>query len=111
MRAHAWKKNMVKSNVNCSIEAEVKEAAKNLNIEFSSALLFGIKFRAAEISETEFPNNLLSHKLERLSERLEEANRRIEELEGATAGGEKKFSSRLTDRERIESYPGGYYGN
>ncbi len=87
----------MKSPVNCSIESEMKQSARNLNLNFSDCLAFGIKFRAAELSDNEYPGNLLSHKLERLAERLGEANRRIEELEDLKIG-EKK-------------YPGRYYGN
>ncbi len=94
---------MVKSNVNCSIESEIKEGARNLNIEFSRALTFGIQFRLAEMSDLEYPPNLLTYKIERLAERLDEANRRIEELEGGPAA-----------REKIKGeyeYPDGCYGN
>lgn len=103
---------MVKSNVNCSIEAEVKEGAKRLNLEFSRALEFGLKFRAAEINDTEYPSNLLSHKLESMAERLGEAHRRIEELEEAPAAGEKIYgTSPVETMEKELRYPGAFYGN
>jgi len=89
---------MVKSNVNCSIESEIKEYCQNLRMNFSRCLEFGIRFKAAEIEDCIYPTNLLSYKLERMAERLEEANRRIEALEANKIGGEKK-------------YPENHYGN
>lgn len=108
---------MVKSNVNCSIESEMKQAAQGLNFNFSDCLTFGIKFRAAEIEDSEYPANLLSHRIERLAERLAEANRRIEELEAPKIGDENFVRGRQLGRIPVypenESliYPEGHYGN
>lgn len=96
-------KRMVKSNVNCSIEASIKEGAKNLRLEFSKALEFGLQFKAAEINDNGYPNNLLSRRIEVMSERLSEANKRIEELEGGEKiGGKNK---------KEYNYPDNCYGN
>ena len=95
---------MVKSNVNCSIESEMKQSAINLNFSMSDCLAFGIRFRAAELNDSDYPGNLLSHKLERLAGSLEEANRRIEELEADKIGGGDPTKG-------FVSYPEGYYGN
>ena len=89
---------MGRTHITTTIDEKARAKARELNLEYSGALEFGIIFRAAEIEDSEYPNNLLSHKIERLAERLEEANRRIEELEGEKIG------------ENFE-YPGKYYGN
>jgi len=72
---------MVKDVTNTTIERELKLKARAKLIGFSEALEFGLRFKLAELSEYDYPSNSLSYKIEAMAERLEEAHRRIEELD------------------------------
>lgn len=77
------------------MDAEMKDAARKLGLNLGSCLEFGVRFKAAEINDSEYPSNLLSHKIESMAERLKEAMRRIEELEAQKIG----------DKNRAEQLP------
>ena len=90
---------MLKDRVNCNIEARLKAYAIEHGLGFTNALEFGLLFLAYEKGLMDPPMNSLSRKIEKLSDKLGEAMERIEELESATGGGEKKI------------YPEDCYGN
>lgn len=79
----------MKINVTTSLPDEIKKASLALGFSFSECLEFGIRFKAAELNDINYPSNLLSNKIESLSEKLGEAYKRISELEGENKiGGE-----------------------
>ncbi len=88
---------MEQTKVNVGINIESKKEAQRLGLSFSECLQFGLAFKAAEMEDTLYPSNLLSKRIETMAARLEEALRRIEELEAPKIGD--------------KIYPEDFYGN
>jgi len=96
----------MKIHTNCSIEKHLKEEAIRLGLSFSECLEFGILFKRAEKQDLDYPINLVSLKLERATERLNQALSHNEEPD-TPKSAEKIFSEGLEPN----MYPGDYYGN
>lgn len=86
---------MVKTKVNCSLEVDIKLKAEGLGLGFSECLIFGLAFKEAEQDDVEYPSNILSKKIESLSEKLGKALRRIEELEAEKIGDPETWEGRM----------------
>lgn len=77
--------NSPKVPLNTFIPYNLKMEAQKKNIEFSKALIFGIKFQLAVLDDIDYPENPLLEKIEKLRNRLEATSLELEAFKNKEA--------------------------
>lgn len=78
MENQLYKKPKVQVNTNAN--NELWEWVKSKGIPFNELLEFGIKFKMAELENFEFPNNIISQRLAKAMQRINELNEQLYNL-------------------------------
>lgn len=72
--------NSMKTTISTSIDQKTYSLAKVNNISWTDALTFGILFLAAEKTQEDYPDNFLIHKVEKMSEKINDLCSENEQL-------------------------------